>query len=91
MLLCGAVTEARLRGFSRLSLWTPRDHGRARAFTSAKPGAPPAARATVASWGSRQSSTRARSNEACDLGRFDTGAGRGPHALPRASSPAQFA
>lgn len=32
MLLCGAVTEARMRGFSRLSLWTPRDHRRARAF-----------------------------------------------------------
>lgn len=31
-LLGAAVTEARMRGFSRLSLWTPRDHGRARAF-----------------------------------------------------------
>lgn len=32
VLLDAAVAEARTRGISRLSLWTPRDHGRARAF-----------------------------------------------------------
>ena len=32
VLLDAAVAEAGQRGFSRLSLWTPRDHGRARAF-----------------------------------------------------------
>lgn len=31
-LLGAAVAEARTRGFRRLSLWTPRDHARARAF-----------------------------------------------------------
>lgn len=31
-LLDAAVAEARRRGFGRLTLWTPHDHGRARAF-----------------------------------------------------------
>ncbi len=32
VLMEAAVAEAQRRGFSRLRLWTPRDHARARAF-----------------------------------------------------------